>query len=374
MKKIIKPLLVIGSITLMIVSCSKNDEPGTLEKQLTQLKAVNFPDNGDEVLQTKTNRELGNGKKELIQVVKKSMPIDPVELVDVSNLEVIYPGSILRGDSFMEGGLDPVALVNPKEITISISLQGKGFEVKKSTTPSVSNISQQMIDFITNDNLNADSAPTYLNYYTNSVESYASFNKSFRTHARASGLFGLAKKSFNYETSELSINHDKYVLIKVRQFFYNIAVDPKPYDQWGDLDNTNLGTHEPVYISSVDYGRVAHLLIKTHLSVEAVHKKISGAVSLGLPIIMRGNGSVENNEEYNSFFTSNEIKVVTLGGPLKYGNVIHDYKSFIEFLYVPTTRELIESAVPIAYKVRTLKDNKEVQVRTFYTEQRVVRE
>ena len=164
------------------------------------------------------------------------------------------------------------------------------------------------------------------------------------------------------------------MLIKVRQFFYNIAVDPKPYDQWGDLDNTNLGTHEPVYISSVDYGRVAHLLIKTHLSVEAVHKKISGAVSLGLPIIMRGNGSVENNEEYNSFFTSNEIKVVTLGGPLKYGNVIHDYKSFIEFLYVPTTRELIESAVPIAYKVRTLKDNKEVQVRTFYTEQRVVRE
>lgn len=139
-----------------------------------------------------------------------------------------------------------------------------------------------MNDFITDDNLNADSAPTYLNYYTNSVESYASFNKSFRTHAHASGLFGLAKKSFNYETSELSINHDKYVLIKVRQFFYNVAVAPKPYDQWGDLDNTNLGTHEPVYVSSVDYGRVAHLLIETELKAEDVEKVIDATIKVNV--------------------------------------------------------------------------------------------
>ena len=218
MKKIIKSLLVISSITFMVVSCSKS-EPETLEKQLAELKPVEFPDKGDEVLQSKTNRELGNGKKELIQVVKKSMPIDPVELVDISNLDVIYPGSILRGDSFMEGGLDPIAVVNPKEVTISISLQGRGYDVKKSTIPSVSNIRQQMNDLTKDIHLDADTAPTYLNYYANSVESYASFNKSFRTHARASALFGLAKKSFNYETSELSINHDKYVLIKVRQFF-----------------------------------------------------------------------------------------------------------------------------------------------------------
>ena len=129
MKKIIKSLLVISSITFMVVSCSKS-EPETLEKQLAELKPVEFPDKGDEVLQSKTNRELGNGKKELIQVVKKSMPIDPVELVDISNLDVIYPGSILRGDSFMEGGLDPIAIVNPKEVTISISLQGRGYDVK----------------------------------------------------------------------------------------------------------------------------------------------------------------------------------------------------------------------------------------------------
>lgn len=86
MKKIIKSLLVISSITFIAVSCSKG-EPETLEKQLSQLKAVDFSDKGEEVLKSKTNRELGNGKKELIQIVKKSMPIDPVELVDMSNLD-----------------------------------------------------------------------------------------------------------------------------------------------------------------------------------------------------------------------------------------------------------------------------------------------
>ena len=44
------------------------------------------------------------------------------------------------------------------------------------------------------------------------------------------------------------------------------------------------------------------------------------------------------------------------------------------FLMVPSAEDLIKSAVPIGYKVRTLKDNKEVEVRTFYTEQRIVRE
>ena len=371
MKKQFLVGFVIAFTALVVSSCKKDEE--SLGERLSELKAVEFPDKGDEVINSKVNRELGGGKKELIQVVKKSMPIDPVELVDTSNLDVIYPGSILRGDSFMEGGLDPIAVVNPKEVTISISLQGRGYDVKRTTIPSVSNIRQKMNDLKTDEKLNGDSAPTYLNYYANSVESYASFNKSFRTHARASALFGLAKKSFNYETSELSINHNKYVLIKVRQFFYNIAVDPKPYDQWGDLDNTNLGTHEPVYISSVDYGRVAHLLVKTTLSAQEVHKKISGSVSLGLPIIMRGGGNINNNESENKFFTENEVTVFTLGGPLKFG-AITDYVSFMKFLYAPTPRELIESAVPISYKVRTLKDNREVQVRTFYTEQRIIRE
>lgn len=366
-------LLFVLCMALAFTACQKEDEQ-TFEKVLAQLKAVTFPDKGEEVVKTQEIRNLGNGKKDVMKIVRKSFPIDPVEVIDISNSDVIYPGSVLRGDSFMEGGLDPVAIIDPQEINISISLRGKGLAVKKTSVPSVSGIRQQMNDLITDPQIDYQTAPTYLKYYANEVETFESFNKAFRAHARASALFGLIKGGFSYETSEFSYNKSRYVLIKVRQFFYNIAVDPKPYDQWGDMSKTNLGEYEPVYISSVDYGRVAHLLIKTNESAEETHKKISGAIRAGIPAIASVGGSVSDNQYYAQKFKSGEIQVMTLGGPLKHSSNIYDMDSFLRFLLVPDAQDLIKSAVPIGYKIRTLRDNKEVQVRAYYTEKKLVRE
>ncbi|MFK8294879.1 thiol-activated cytolysin family protein [Capnocytophaga canimorsus] len=359
-----KNVLVVLCMALAFTACQKEDEQ-TFEKILARLKAVEFPDKGDEVLEIK---EIPNRDGIKMKVVRKSILIDPIEIVDISNSDVIYPGCVLRGDSFMEGGLDPVAIIAPKDINISISLRGKGLAVKRTSLPSVSDIRQQMNDLITDEQIDHNTAPTHLTYYANEVQSFESFNGVFRAHARASALFGLIKGGFNYETSEFSYNNSKYVLIKVRQFFFNIAVDPKPYDQWGDMSKTNLGEYEPVYVSSVDYGRVAHLLIKTNESAEETHNKISGSIQAGIPIIASASGSVSDNEYYAQKFKSGEIQVMTLGGPLKHGSNIYDMNTFLKFLLVPNAEELIKSAVPIGYKIRTLRDNKEVQVRTYYIE------
>ena len=360
-------------VTLVTFSCNKEDNTNVLNKKLSNLKSVNFKDIPDEILESKENRDLGGGRKELIQIVKKSIPIDPVEVIDETKLENIYPGNILRGDSFMEGGLDPIALINPKKITISISLQGKGLNVKRTAFPSVSSVRQEMNNLLTDNKIDYDRASSNLKYEANSVHTYGSFNKSFKTHARASVLLGLAKGTFQYETNEFSVNETKYVLIKVRQFFYNIAVDPKPYDQWGDMETSNLGNYEPLYISSVDYGRVAHLLIKTDMSASEISNRISGSIKAGW-ILAKTGGNANSEYQTNQMFESNNIKVITLGGPLGFGKMINDFNSFMYFLMVPSAEDLIKSAVPIGYKVRTLKDNKEVEVRTFYTEQRIVRE
>ena len=44
----------------------------------------------------------------------------------------------------------------------------------------------------------------------------------------------------------------------------------KQPDEWGTFDN--LGEYEPVYVSSVDYGRVLHLLIETKESADSISK------------------------------------------------------------------------------------------------------
>ena len=357
---------IIVIIALVVTSCKKDEN--SLSDKLSGLKAVTFPEK-EEVLETKTLRELGGGQKEILQLVKKSLPVDPVNVVEDSKLDVIYPGSILRGDSFMEGDLDPIAVVNPKEITISISLKGKGYKVKRTTRPSVSDIRQQLNDLSYDTIIDHNNVPNYLEYESNSVDTYGSFNKTLKAHIRASALFGLVRGSLHYETSELSIKQTKYVLIKVRQFLYNVAVDPKPYNEWGDLEQSSIGDYEPVYVSSVDYGRVAQLLVKTTMTAEETYKQISGSIRAGWFLVKAG-GSVETSDATKKMFQSGEIKVITVGGPLGYGKDIQDLETFIRFLQSPSAEELVKSAAPISYKIRTLKDNKTVHVRSFYTEVR----
>ena len=70
----------------------------------------------------------------------------------------------------MEGNLDPIPVVNPKDVTISISLQGKDFNVKRTTIPSVSNFRQQLNDLKTDKRIDYVAVPSYMEYYANKVD------------------------------------------------------------------------------------------------------------------------------------------------------------------------------------------------------------
>ena len=60
------------------------------------------------------------------------------------------------------------------------------------------------------------------------------------------------------------------------------------------------------------------------------------------------------------------------GGPLSQSKMVTDLESFKDFLTMPSAADLVNSATPIGYKVRTLKDNREVEVRTMYTDQEFI--
>lgn len=364
MKKRINLALVIAMFIAFATSCKKDEESVT--DKLSGLKAVVFPDKPDEVLETKTLRDLGGGHREFMKLVKKDMAITPVELVDESLNDVIIPGVVLRGDAFMEGNYAPIATDGIEDITISISLQGKGVAVSKKTQPTISDIRQKVNDLVNQEGINFGNVPSYLKYTSHEVSSFESFNKTFRTHKSVKALFGLVKNNFNYEYSTFSMNSKKYILIKVRQMLYNVSVDPTPAEHWGNLKN--IGEYEPVYISSVDYGRVAHLLVQVETSVEETFRNVSG----GINVSFLGNGAggnVKEKEAFNKLFNDRKIQIFTAGGPLQYANAIDGIESFKNFLKLPSPEDLTKSAVPIAYKVRTLKDNKEVEVHSFYTEE-----
>ena len=141
-------------------------------------------------------------------------------------------------------------------------------------------------------------------------------------------------------------------------------------EQWGKL--TNIGDTEPVYVSSVDYGRIAYLLIETNIGAEATRNHIDSSLEINLAKknITNANIKAIYDKTVQNWFNKGYVKVVigegALGNEIK---TIDNYQSFINYLKSPTPESLIQSAVIIGYKVRTLKDNKEVEVRATYTEE-----
>lgn len=361
---ILKPALV-ASLILAVASCSKDggstDLTDPVAIQLAALKKVEFPEEASKIVPT-TGSWKTVGNYELI-TERKQVLMNPMQLVDETNRDVIYPGSVLRGSSFLEGKYDPLIISNPKEITFSTSLQGKGLNVKKQAFPTVSDVRQKINDLIKDNNEKIDSknAPTYLKYASESVGSISSFNKTFHLHVGVDVLSKLVEVQFNYDPSEFRINGKSYVLLKLYQPLYNITVDPKEASQWGELKD--IGDTEPVYVSSVEYGRAAYLLVETERSASEVVDYFNASVNVDVVKVVDVDIDGSRRKVVKDWFTRGKISVVALGGPIGHSNKINNYDSFISFLKDPNPESLINSAAAISYKVRTLKDNKEVEVR-----------
>ena len=354
------------AVAMCMMSCD-NDE--SFSDQLAGLKSVTFPEQGEQVIASKeTGRLIGN-KNEVIETVKVQQTLDPVQIVDASNLEVIYPGSVLNGEAFLEGEYTNLKINNPKEITLSTTLKGSGATVKATAIPVPSDVREKINTLVSKDTEKIDykNVASYMSYVSNEVTTQESFSKTLGIHVKVEVLKGLAKGSFGYEQKELNINTKKHILIKVRQLFYNVSIDPKSANEWGDIQI--IGNYEPVYISSVDYGRVATLLVETDESISEVTKKIEASISVGLAKVGL-TASASSLEEQRNYFKKSNIVILLAGGPLSSAKSVRDYDSFVDFLLKPNSESLVKGAVPIGYKVRSLKDNREVTVRTMFTEQR----
>lgn len=359
-------------VMVLFFSCKKNK--ATLEN----LSSVVF-----EEVETKTLSEektgnvvqdpsTGENKFEYLITVQKPYTLAPLSLVSEMNSEVIYPGSILQGSSFMKGVYDPVRLANDFEpVDMSVTLRGDGLVVSKSVVPVLSKIRQATNDLIAGqeDKISGKYVPAVFDYQSHTVSTEESMKRSFSIHVGAEVFKGIVKADFGYNQSKAHKENKHYVMISFRQFLYNIAIDPKHYSQWikSDIDVKQMGGYEPVYISSVDYGRMAYIMIETNKSVEETKAMFEAAVRVSLKVVKAG-VDVKYHQEFAKLFSESKVKVKIVGGPLDLAAGVNDIDSFTQFIQMPNAKQLISSSAPIAYKVRRLRDNTEVAVKDAYTE------
>ena len=369
-----KLISLFSAVIFITVSCGdKGDDAARTIEQLKQVvyekeapKTIASKKTGNVVLDPTT----GKNVYEYLSTVQEQYVITPLSVVAENMSDVIYPGSILRGDSFMKGKYDPLVLKNEfNPVTLSISLRGD-INVSESTKPLLSQVRQVMNDLITRqkDKINFEFVPSVFSYESNTVTTEEHFKTSLKIHAEANVMAGLVKASFDYEKDQSNSLTKSYVMVAFRQHIYNVSIDPKHYSNWimGDIDVKDMGEYEPLYISSVDYGRVGYVFVQTNKSVEEVRKMVKASLEVAVKYV-DASANAEYTSEFQRLFQEGKVKVKISGGPVELANKVDNYESFVKFVQMPNAENIAKTSVPISYKVRRLKDNTEVQVIDTYT-------
>lgn len=366
-----KTFAYIGAVSVCLLSCNRDDNSAT-GVDVSSLSKVEFVDQAPKLLtskktgETRYNPTTNSMDFEYLNEVEKTHTISPMSLLDNDN-DAIYPSSILRGSSFIQGKYDPLVLSTPyNNVMVSVSLRGRNYPVKSLSKPILSEIRETTNGLIANYKKEIDYSfvPANISYFAHEVNTSESFNKTLNIHAKA-GFKALVSAKFNYNDSFQSSKSSKYVLVKLNQKFYNVSIDPKHHTEWfnGTVATKEFGSHEPVYVSSVDYGRTAYLLIETNMSEEVTKKMVSGAINFSMKVF-NANSGASYEREMKKLFSESKVTAVIVGGPVRLGGKVNSYESLLEFIKTPSVEDLIASAAPISYKVRRLKDNTEVEVKS----------
>lgn len=376
MKKVFYLSLLI--VAVLVTSCKKESAAIKFES----LKRVEFTDQGGTriISEKKTgntayDEEEEKTRYEYLITVQHPYTIAPMSIVNETMSDIIYPGSIVRGDEFMNGKYAPVRMKNEFEpVELSVTLNGKDIKVSQSVLPVLSKVRQARNDLIAGqmNKIKGEFIPAVYSYDSHEITTEASFKRTLKIHANIQVIGGIAKADFDYNSSNSSSSKKKYVMIAFRQYLYNMAIDPKHYSQWikGDIDTQDMGDYEPLYISSVDYGRTGYILVQTNESVEEATKTIKAALEVAIKW-GKGGVNVEYDSKFKSLFKENRIKIKIVGGPAELAVGVNSPESFTKFIQLPKAEELIASSAPIAYKVRRLRDNTEVDVIDVYTESKI---
>ena len=369
--------LILTVLAVTAFSCSKSDNsPNT---DLNSLQSVNYevrPDAEKSATltgETQVDPSTGLVKKEYLVKTEKSAVFSSAALMKENNIEttILYPGSILRGSSYLNGTYDPLVLANEfKPVTLFLNVKGNGQVATKDIIPKGSSMFQAISDLRVGSNINfpVNYVPGNYTFESTEITNDDSFKKAVGLHVKAN-YSTLASASFDYDYNSVRSTNRKFVMMKLKQTVYSAGIDPVNQANWieGGIEAQQCGTHEPVYISSIDYGRVAYILIETNKTTEQVSTMIKASLDLKIGLF-GGSANYSNSQEFQSLFNSSKVKVSILGGS---SDIVTSFDQFIDYMKLSNNRaDILANAAPINYTVRRMKDNTVVDFVNYYSDSR----
>ncbi|HFK5512763.1 TPA: thiol-activated cytolysin family protein [Elizabethkingia anophelis] len=181
----------------------------------------------------------------------------------------IYPGAILQGNSIQDAKYVPiVAPMNPITVSLSIPSLNQNAPITI-TNPSLSATRDAVNKYL------RDASFTQNGQLSYSIEQFSSYDElkvAFGSNTNTRNLFGRGSSSTSVEEGRIAKQTGYYV--KFYQTSFTLDMDT-PNGALLVNPNIDTGSIEPVYVSSVAYGRMGILAIETNSNAEEAKKYIN---------------------------------------------------------------------------------------------------
>lgn len=278
----------------------------------------------------------------------QSAEFDKLSVLDPST-DIMYVGSLLDGESIQDGTYRPVFLspdYERKPVTFSVSIQGSNQAINKTISPDLASFRVAMQEI-----MNATITGEQPANFTFELEQARS-RKEIEMKIQANLKFGTFFSSVgNYNESQTRTKN--YYLLKIFQKFFSADINI-PAD--GNLFNKPVdfgGTVAPVYISTIDYGRSAYLLIESSYDSLSVFKSLEASFS----VWKIGGGTTISNQQ-KAVMDNMKISGTVIGGSSSgAAATIGGMQAFHDYVVNSGTMGPNSRGEVIAYKLRNAKNH-----------------
>lgn len=262
----------------------------------------------------------------------------------------IFPGSLLKGNSIQNLDFKPInASVKPVTVSLSIPAINKKTAFTMNN-PSLSATRQFVQDYLQTADFTQNGTLSY------SIEQFTSYDElkvAFGSNVNTRSLFGKNSSSTNIEEGMISKRTGFYV--KFYQTSFTLDMDI-PNDSLVNDTNFDSGGVEPVYVSSISYGRMGILSIETNELTETARTILNESFSK-----LFVNGESTLTQEEKNFLDGADFNLYLIGGSgVTAVQSFQGYQSFVNHVAKGSFSKS-QPGVPIFCSYSYLNDNSQVK-------------
>jgi len=283
------------------------------------------------------------------QRFKASAAFDQQILLNPST-DVIYPGSVLLGNSIASGTYQEITKGKKNPITLSYDLtnikndQGKSGKVTGTIVPTLSNY-RTLHNKIMGQGIGK--ASTIYSFEETTIYSESDFSVKFNLGVGFNTGVVETKIKTGFDFKKGSKKY-KY-LIKFMETFYTVDVNQgEDTFLYNSFNINDFKGYRPVYVASIAYGRLAYLTIESDESWDKIKADLEASVDASI----YGKYDASVSSKVSNLSKNNKINITMIGG----SSVAISLESFLKELKNGSFSKNNPGKI-IAYKLRFVDDN-----------------